>query len=76
MSFFSCVEIQPREMTNDLNGLAAEWRMFGVQLKMDTDRLDAIAGDRSPAATCFSKILETWLQSVNTLHTKKNWWKL
>ena len=37
--------------------------MLGIQLNIRTSRLDAIAGDRSPVATCFSQVLETWLRS-------------
>ena len=49
--------------TEDLTDLVAEWWMLGIQLNIKTSRLDAIAKDRSPVATCFSKILQTWLRS-------------
>ena len=48
---------------DDLTDLVADWRMLGIQLNIKTSRLDAIAGDRSPVATYFTKMLERWLRS-------------
>ena len=51
-------------MIEDLTDLVVDWRMLGIQLNINTNRLDAIAGERSPVATCFTKILERWLRGV------------
>ena len=51
------------ELTEDVN-VGTKWRQVGIQLNLDTKRLDAIEADYRDTDTKLSKMYEEWLSST------------
>ena len=44
--------------------VSTKWRLVGIQLKLDTKRLDAIDADCADTDTKLSKMYELWLSTT------------
>ena len=62
---FQCVHlcIALKELTEDLNSVAADWFELGVQLDIEDGELRGVSGKENAAAKCFQKTLSLWWKS-------------
>lgn len=52
-----------KELTEDLNSVAADWFELGVQLDIEDGELRGVSGKENAAAKCFQKTLSLWWRS-------------
>ena len=52
-----------KELTEDLNSVAADWFELGVQLDIEDGELRGVSGKENAAAKCFQKTLSLWWKS-------------
>ena len=57
-----------KALTEDLDSVAVKWYNLGLQLGIQLEDLDAIAGDSDWTLVCFRKALNAWLKSGNPTH--------
>ena len=57
-----------RELAEDLDSVAVNWKGLGLQLGIKSANLNAICGNQNKARGCFTQTLETWLESGNPTH--------
>ena len=62
---FQCAHlcIALKELTEDLNSVAADWFELGVQLDIEDGELRGVSGKENAAAKCFQKTLSLWWKS-------------
>ena len=70
---FQCVHlcIALKELTEDLNSVAADWFELGVQLDIEDGELRGVSGKENAAAKCFQKNIVTMVEEWNS-HTQGN----
>ena len=59
----SHLSIALKELTEDLNSVAADWFELGVQLDIEDGELRGVSGKENAAAKCFQKTLSLWWKS-------------
>lgn len=64
-------EIPERELVSNLQGIAAEWKSLGTQLKIPWGKLKEIE-DQKSVAVRFSEVLQMWLNGTDVKCTKTN----
>ena len=52
-----------KDLTEDLNSVAADWFELGVQLDIEDSELRGVSGKENAAAKCFQKTLSLWWRS-------------
>ena len=62
--------ISETELNEDLQGLAAQWKVLGLQLKIPPKRLDEIQ-EHGTVFTIFERILKEWLMKYGDRCTKQ-----
>lgn len=58
-----------KELVEDLEPCAAQWRMLGIMLKIRPADLDAIVQQIKPVDKCLMEVLRVWLQTEHSPHT-------
>jgi len=60
-----------KELVEDLEPCAAQWRMLGTMLKIRQGKLQAIEGEDKRVSNCLICVLDEWLQTKCSPNTKE-----